>query len=117
MTVHRIMLPDWARDDATRAVVWDDEAGTVEGDHIEVPWMQRVLADPKRPVEVGTTGYYWDLHDPGRRPDEFLVLLYIAHWPILREPLRSTLPPVFDGVRMAPSEKAEVLTDARGNPL
>ena len=117
MTVHRIMLPAGLRDETRRAVVWDDEAGTVEGDHSEVPWMQRVLADPQRPVEVGNIGYYWHLHDPGRRPDEFLVLLYIAHWPILREPLRSTLPPVFDGVRPAPSEKAEVLTDARGNPL
>ena len=118
MAIHRIMLPVGLRDDATRSVVWDDEAGTVEGDHVEVPWMQRVLAAAtERPVQVGPGGLFWFLRDPGRRADEFLVLLYIAHQPILEEPLRSTLPPVFDGVRPPPPEKAELLTDEHGNPL
>ena len=117
MAIHRIMLPVGLRDATRRAVVWDDEAGTVEGDHRAVPLMQRVLDDPERPVEFGTAGFVWDLHDPGHRPDEFLVLLYVAHWPILEEPLRSTLPPVFDGVSTPPGEKAEVLTDEHGNPL
>ena len=117
MTVHRIMLPVGLRDATRRSVVWDDEAGTVEGDHRAVPWMQRVLADPERPIEIRPGGILWDLHDPGHRADEFLVLLYVAHQPILEEPLRSTLPPVFDGVRPPPPEKAEVLTDEHGNPL
>ena len=116
MAIHTITLPAGMRDDTPRTVVWDDEAGTVEGDHYDVPWMRKVLADAK-PVTVGTPGRVWDLRDPGHRPDEFLVLLYIAHWPVLSEPLRSTLPPVFDGVAGPPGEPAEVLHGEDGNPL
>lgn len=115
MPRHNIMLPEWIRDDTPRAIVWDDEAGTVAGDHRQVPWMQRVL-DAAAPVLVGTGGFFWRLRDPGHRPDEFLVLLYIAHWPVLDEPLRSALPPVFDGVRPPPGEKACVLYDEHGTP-
>lgn len=78
--------------------------------------MRRVLA-AVAPVEVGTGGSIWSLRDPGHRPDEFLVLLTIAHWPVLDEPLRSALPPVFRGVRPPPGSPAEVLYDERGNPL
>ena len=45
---------------------------------------------------------------------EFLVLLYIAHWPALYPPLRETLPAVFDGVPMAPGQPDEDLYDGRG---
>ncbi len=40
--------------------------------------------------------------DPGHDPAEFLWLLVISFFPILDEPRRSTLPPVFDGVELSP---------------
>ena len=46
MTVHTIMLLDMMHGRESRSVVWDDEAGTVTGEHSKAPWMQRVLADP-----------------------------------------------------------------------
>ncbi len=115
MAVHTIMLPDMLYGDEPRTVIWDDVAGTVEGTHSDVPGMQRNLAAPK-PLDLTTIGRVLYLKDPGHDPAEFLWLLVIAFFPILREPLRSTLPPVFDGVElspMAPGPRAE--RDADGN--
>ncbi len=67
-----------------------------------------------QPVEVGVAACVWSLRDPAHDPAEFLVLLYIAHWPALYPPLRETLPAVFDGVSMAPGEPDEDLYDERG---
>ena len=114
MTVHTIVMPDAAHGEEPRRIVWDDEAGTVEGEHDEVPYIQRVIAAPK-PVEVGGPGEIWHLRDPGHDPAEFLVLLSLAYWPILREPLRSTLPPVFDGVEVPEGEPGEELYDENGD--
>ncbi|MBC6406277.1 MAG: hypothetical protein GDA41_11270 [Rhodospirillales bacterium] len=79
-----------------------DEAGTVEGTHSKVPAMQETLAAPK-PVNRSREGRVLYLDDPGHDPDDFLRLLSAAFWPILDEPLRSTLPPVFDGVEPSPA--------------
>ena len=114
MTVHTIVMPDAAHGEEPRRIVWDDEAGTVEGEHGEVPYIQRVIAAPK-PVEVGGPGWVWSLRDPGHDPAEFLVLLGIAYWPIGTEPLRSTLPPVFDGVQVPEGERGEHMYDENGD--
>jgi len=63
--------------------------------------MQRTLAAPK-PVNRSREGRVLYLDDPGHDPADFLRLLSAAFWPILQEPLRSTLPPVFDGVEPSP---------------
>ena len=100
MTVHTIMLPDMVRGDEPRSVVWDDEAGTVTGEHRDVPWMQGILAEPT-PVVMGDVMGAATLRDPGHDPADFLFLLGRAYWPVLEEPLRSLiLPPVFSGVEM-----------------
>ncbi|MBC6406280.1 MAG: hypothetical protein GDA41_11285 [Rhodospirillales bacterium] len=115
MAIHTIMLPDMRYGDEPRSVVWDDEAGTVEGTHSDIPWMQRDLAAPK-PVNYSSHERVLYLKDPGHDPAEFLWLLKTAFWPILREPLRSTLPPVFDGVQLSPMEPAKrAERDADGN--
>ncbi len=101
MTVHTIMLPDMVHYDAPRSVIWDDEAGTVTGEHYDVPWMQEGLAFTP-PIEMPDVMGTITLNDPGHDPADFLVLLWQAYWPVLDEPLRSTLPPVFDGVEMTP---------------
>ena len=113
MTVHTIVMPDDAHGEEPRRIVWDDEAGTVEGNHYRVPDIQRIIDAPK-PVEVGA-GHVWRLRDPGHDPAEFLVLLFNDYWPILDEPLRSTLPPIFDGVVLPKGEPGEELYDENGD--
>ena len=106
--MHRIVIPDRSKGRELRDIVWDDEAGTVSGDHSEVDWIVRLLAAPK-PVRIGGTGRHWDLSDPAHDPSEFLALIHDIYWPALEEPLRSTLPPVFDGVDPPPGEAGEEL--------
>ena len=93
MSVHTIMLPDRMRGREPRSVVWDDEAGTVTGEHSDVPWMQEVLAQPT-PVDFSDEGRELFLLDPAHDPADFWHLLLVAFWPIDDEPLRSTLPAV-----------------------
>ena len=46
MAIHTIMLPDFNKAGRPpRSVIWDDEAGTVTGEHYDVPGMQETLAD------------------------------------------------------------------------
>ena len=114
MTVHTIMLPE-GHNGPTRSVIWDDEAGTVTGEHSDVPWMQEVLAVPK-PYVFGDVGGTLILHDPGHDPADFLAVLWRAYWPVLDEPLRSSLPPVFHGVESTPMKRPPSV-DADGNPI
>ena len=98
MTVHTIMLPE-GFNRPMRSIVWDDEAGTVTGEHSEVPWLQDILAQPT-PVVLPVPGGDATLRDPGHDPADFLFLLGRVYWPVVDEPLRSSLPPVFAGVQM-----------------
>ncbi|MCY4002090.1 MAG: hypothetical protein OXF33_00045 [Rhodospirillales bacterium] len=116
MAVHTILLPDWLRGDEIRSIVWDDEAGTVSGTHREVAELQRVFDAPK-PVTIGDEGGTWDLRDPAHDPAEFLTALANGFWPVLREPHRSTLPAVFDGVEIPTADPGEILYDEDGREL
>ena len=116
MTVHTIMLPDMRQYDEPRSVIWDDEAGTVTGEHSKVPWMQEGLALTP-PVVMGDVMGTVTLNDPGHDPADFLRLLWRANWRVLDEPWRSTLPPVFDGVEMTPMKTPPPPVDADGNPI
>lgn len=116
MAVHTLRIPDWLRGDELRSIVWDDEAGTVEGDHSKVAEFRRVFAADK-PVTIGDPGGTWDLDDPAHDPVQFLTLLGNVHWPALDEPLRSTLPAVFDGVEVLTPNPGEILHDADGSVL
>ena len=112
MAVHTIMLPD-IPDRRLRSIVWDDEAGTVEGDHHQVPFFRRVLAAPK-PVTVGA-GHHWYLRDPGHDPAEMLVLIFRVSQTYSHA--RPPLPPIFDGVELPEGEPGEELYDERGRLL
>ncbi len=103
MAVHTIMLPDrgWGRE--PRSVVWDDEAGTVTGEHSGVPWMQEILAKPT-PVDLSDEGQQLFLLDPAHEAADFWWLLYFTFWPIYDEPLRSTLPEVFRDTEPRPGQ-------------
>ncbi|MCZ0953909.1 MAG: hypothetical protein OXJ56_15175 [Rhodospirillaceae bacterium] len=98
MAVHTITIPDWSQDGELRSIIWDDVAGTVEGDHIEVDSFQRVFAADK-PVTVGDTGLAWELDDPAHDPSQFLAVLWSVYAAVLYEPLCSTLPSVFDAAQ------------------
>lgn len=77
MAVHSIMLPHARWEDDLYSIVWDDEGGTVEGEHPEIYQIRRIFDAPK-PVTVGTPGSTWDLRDPAHDPAEFHVLLGFA---------------------------------------
>ena len=118
MAVHTLMIPDRMRGRELRSIIWDDEAGTVGGDHYDVSSFRRVFAADK-PVTVGDPGRAWDLTDPAHDPSQFLAVLYTVYWPALDEPLRSTLPAVFDGVDLPDGAFGErlIFRDADGNEL
>ena len=98
MTVHTIMLPDRLYGRELRSIIWDDEAGTVTGDHSKVPYIQGRLSEPA-PVMLRNTALLVILQDPAHDPQDFIWLLWRA-WPeamdddqhTLPEPLRSVTP-------------------------
>ena len=110
MAVHTVTLPDYS---GPRRIVWDDEAGTVEGDHSEIPYLRRVFAASK-PVTVGV-GYVRRLRDPAHDPAEMLALIFGICQPHIHE--RPPLPPIFDGVALPKGEPDEELYDERGELL
>ena len=108
MGLHTITLPDPMHGREARTILWDDEAGTVSGNHSGIATLQRYISAPK-PVTVGDPGGTWDLSDPGHDPTEMLIALYMIWWPALDEPLRSTLPAIFDGLGLPDWESREIL--------
>ena len=110
MALHVIRIPDVSQGRELRSIVWDDEAGTVEGDHVEVDSFRRVFAADK-PVTVRQMGLAWNLDDPAHDPAQFLAVLWSVYAAALYEPLRSMLPTVFDGVDLPPGGTAADLHD------
>ena len=96
------MFPDWMVGHEVRSIVWDDEAGTVEGDHSQLDRIRRVLAQPT-PYVLGDVAGSWTLSDAAHNPADFLLVLFLLvnHRADTPE-VRATLPPVFDGVEPTP---------------
>ena len=69
MIVHIILLLNRMRRRESRNVVWDDEAGIVDGEHRGVPWMQQLLAQPT-PVDFGSEGRNTFYADPTHNPHD-----------------------------------------------
>lgn len=111
MATHTILLPDMMRGRALRSIVWNDQAGTVEGDHYRVATIRDIIRQSAEgPVTVGDPGGTWDLRDPGHDPAEFLVLLGICfRGPPLPSTILASLPPIFDGVELPPADPGEEL--------
>lgn len=97
MARHTIMFPDFMVGRDLRSIVWDDEAGAVEGDHSQLDVIREALARPT-PLVLHDIAASWTLEDPAHDPADFLSLLSSIDWRVLRDDVRSTLPPVFDGV-------------------
>ena len=101
MATHTIMFPDIVVGRAPRSIVWDDEAGTVEGEHSRLDVIREAFAEPT-PYEFGTESHYWRLEDPAHNPADLLtVLSVLIDWQAFDDP-RLVLPPVFDGVEATP---------------
>lgn len=102
MAIYRIMVPDSTQDGDLRSIIWDDEAGTVAGDHVDVPWMQSRLRQPW----PGTVEFPPSvrLEDPAHDPRDFWWLLFEVHWPMMEPPLDAGLPPVLRDVVPRPAK-------------
>ena len=108
MTEHMIKIPSIRADEEPRRIVWNDGNGKVRGNHSGIQFILSVIE--AAPIHCGVGGRIWHLEDPGRRSEEFLVLLYMIDCRILhQESLHTTLPAVFHGVELPLEEKAEDL--------
>ena len=87
--IHTIRISDRMRDRGKRTIVWEDEEGTVVGDHSGMPWVRSVF-EAETPVTLGGR-VARDLRDPAHDPGEMLVLIHTIFWPKLAEPFRSTV--------------------------
>ncbi|MCY4429342.1 MAG: hypothetical protein OXC11_02990 [Rhodospirillales bacterium] len=74
MAVHTIVIPDRLRGREPTTIIWDDAAGTVDGTHSQVPYLQQRSEKPK-PVEISNLGGVFLPQDPAHDPSEFLALL------------------------------------------
>ena len=114
-----IKIPSIRAGEEPRRIVWNDGNGTVRGNHSGIEFIRSAIESA--PILCGVGGRIWRLEDPGRRPEEFLVLLYMIDWRILhQESLRTTLPAVFHGVELPPEETAEdlyVIDSETGKPV
>ena len=96
------MFPDWMVGDEVRSIVWDDEAGTVEGDHSQLDRIRKVFDQPT-PYVLGDVAGSWTLEDAAHNPADFLLVLFLLVNQRANTPeVRATLPPVFDGVEPTP---------------
>ncbi len=73
--IHEIQYPDWAAGGELRPIIWDDEAGTVEGEHSLVPLIPSFFEARLIAVKGGVT----KLDDPAHTPEEFLLILAVNH--------------------------------------
>ncbi len=93
MARHTLMVPDRSRGRELRSIIWDNEKGTVEGYHSDVPYFKEAFVAPKPFISGGPSPIY-ALDDPAHDPRDFWVLLIDVYWPMMDEPLRSTLPEI-----------------------
>ena len=74
---HVIKFPDgpwWDEGTELRTIIWDDEAGTVEGDHSLAPVLQRICEDDGQDILHEPWGYLL-LDDVRHNPQHFLSSL------------------------------------------
>ena len=83
-------------------LVWDDEAGTVEGDNWYAAGVRQTLA-LDTPVDASLEGRVLFLRDPAHDPRDFWHLLPYACW---KEPLRSRMPAILRDVEPTPAKPA-----------
>ena len=113
MTVHQLILPDMKKGDSLVAMFWDDDAGTVGGEHSDVPILQQIF-DEKKPYIFGDASGSWELKDPAHSVEEMNVIIR-AGYQHLVDDSESLLPPAFRGLEPPEPQGAERLYDDDGN--
>ncbi|MBC6441059.1 MAG: hypothetical protein GDA49_11770 [Rhodospirillales bacterium] len=101
MAIHTIMLPDRRFGRAMRTILWDDVAGTFDGDHGDVPWLNEQV-DGREPGWLAKDEIQVWLQDPAHSPGDLIWLLGFiwagVHTPSeIYQGIAIELPPVFDG--------------------
>ena len=113
MTVHMLMMPDPKKGDSLAAMHWDDEAGTIGGEHSDVPVI-RQLFDAPTPYFFGSAAASWDLHDPAHSIEEMNIILR-ARYQNLVDNFEDGLPPPFKNLEPRRPDGREELYDDDGN--
>ena len=98
MARHTIPIEQWYAPE----IVWDDEAGTVEGDHWFAAGVRELLAQGA-PLDLSRNGHILVLQDPAHDPRDFWHLL---PYKCQVEPLRSRMPPILRDVEPTPLRAA-----------
>ena len=109
MTVHVIRMPDFETGGTPREIVWDADAGTVDGDHSDLGYLRElideIIADGGVYREVGGR---WRLRDPWHDPADFLRALWLiigdVSWDAegLPAALRGVEPTAFEASELPP---------------
>lgn len=81
--------------ESAEELVWDDEAGTVEGGDGYTTWMLKELARRGAPLDMSRDGRILVLQDPLHDPRDFWYMLPYECW---KEPLRSRMPAILRDV-------------------
>ena len=110
---HRLPM----RLDPRETIVWDDVAGTVEGDGVSARMLGRQM-DAIRAgdgtVDLSDVGRVLVLKDPTHDPRDFWWLLPRA---ATREDWRESLPPILRDIEPTPAQAHEPPRDGDGRPL
>lgn len=72
--IHEFHIPDGMHGGELRSVVWDDDAGTVEGSHYGVAELRRSIA--AAPLTITFVAGALSLDNPARSAPDFLALLW-----------------------------------------
>ena len=99
---HTIQYPEWnpSRDfDGAElyTIIWDDEAGTVEGNHPRVPLLQRIC-ESDEPYVISRVWGAIDLDDVAHNPQHFLSALNDRFEDETAIPSTAVLPDILKGI-------------------
>ena len=83
-------------------MIWDDEAGTVEGEHWYAAGVREELARGA-PLNLSRDGRILILQDPAHDPRDFWYLIPYWCW---KEPLRSRMPAILRDVEPTEPRRA-----------
>ena len=98
--IHEFAIPDIFAGRELRTVVWDDEAGTVDGTHYAVPHLRQSM--DMAPLTMHEVAGTLTLADPAHSAPDFLALLWeYCYSPRLRDHLP---PPSLAGVEPTPRD-------------
>ena len=70
--IHELQFPDALAGHQLRRIIWDDKAGTVEGNHSAVPTFRRIFDEAT--LDFGSEWGVYRLNDPAHHAPDFLAV-------------------------------------------